>query len=336
MKRSLKATGVAAVSALLLAGCNGNGAADQEGDGDMNVTVGVATLPIFTPVFVADAKGYFEDRGLNVELETIQTGQDAIPLLSSGQLDAVAAGFAAGIFSGLDSGLEFRVVGSMGVAEGVEFSPAHLLVRDELTQDGTVESTGDLRGLNIGVAGGEGGSGAFLTALALEEAGLELEDVNLVNIDNPDIPAALQNGGIDAGLTSTPFSENILQDGIGQSLWHPPEGTSASGLLYGEHFVEEEAAQLFFDALAEASRDLQGDARYTDEYLEIIAEATDQPTEALQDMPLYTWLPDLAPLPDQLTKMESVWMISGALEYDSPLETSEYIDPSFADNVSGE
>lgn len=333
MRTSVVAT--AAAAALVLTSCGGNGENGSTGDENetQSVTLGVASLPIFAPVFVADQQGYFEDRGLDVDLEFVQTGQDGIPLLSSGQMDALAAGFSAGVFSGLDEGLEFRVVGSMGVADGTDFAPAHLVVRSELVEDGTVTSLEDLEGLQVGVAGGEGGTGAFLTGTALSDADMSITDVELVNVGNPDMPAALENGSIDAGLMSAPFSENALTDGIGESLWYPPEGTSGTGLMYGEHFLEEEAAQLLFDALAQAAQDLQGDARYSEEYLEIVASAIDQTAEDFDGVPLYTWYGDLQPLPEQLAAMESVWLEYGALTYDQPLDPDTYIDPSFAELV---
>lgn len=340
MNKLYKPLTVLGVSVLAITAC-GNDAEEEEtsengqGSGE-TITVGVASLPIFAPVFVADDQGYFEDNNVDVELEFVQTGSDAVPLLSAGQLDVVAAGFAAGIFSGLESGLEFQVVGSMGVSDGSDYAPAHLVVRDELVASGDVESLEDLEGMSIGVAGGEGGTGAYLTALALSEAGLNLEDVELVNIGNPDMPAAVENGSLDAGLMSAPFSENAINEDIGESFWYPPEGTSGTGLMYGEHFADSQDAQPFFDALVRASQDLQGDARYTDEYLQIIADYTDQPIEGLQDVPLYTWESDLRPLPDQLTGMEQVWLDSGALNYDEPLGEDNYIDSSFADEAASE
>lgn len=309
---------------------------DAAGEETTTITLGVASLPIFAPVFVADEKGYFEDRGLDVELEFVQTGQDAIPLLSSGQMDALAAGFSAGVFSGLEEGLEFRIVGSMGVADGADYAPAHLIVRDDLVEDGTVSSLEDLEGLDIGVAGGEGGTGAFLTAQALQEADLSITDVNLQNVGNPDMPAAMENGSIDAGLMSAPFSENALNDEIGESLWYPPEGTSGTGLMYGEHFIDQEAAGQLFEALAQAADELQGEARYSEENLEIVGDAIGQSGEDLQGVPLYTWYSDLRPLPDQLTAMESVWLEYGALTYDDPLDAEEYIDATFAEAVDSE
>lgn len=333
MKTTRTLATAAAVPLMALSACGENGGGE---DDNSTVTVGVASLPIFAPVFIADERGYFEDRGLDVELETVQTGQDAIPLVSSGQLDVVAAGFSAGVFSGLDAGLEFKIVGSMGVSAGDEFSPAHLIVSSSHIDDGEVADAGDLAGMEIGVAGGEGGTAAYLASLALGEGGLSLEDVELVNVANPDMPAALENGSIDAAIMSAPFSEMALENGSGESVWFPPEGTSGTGLMYGEHFLEEEEAQLFFDALVEASEELQGDARYEQENLEIIAEATGQQVEDLEEIPLYTWLPDLAPQAEQLSSMEIVWIESGALDYESPLNPEDYIDSSYADNASSD
>lgn len=67
---------------------------------------------------------------------------------------------------------------------------------------------------------------------------------------------------------------------------------------------------------------LQGDARYSAENLKIIGDATGQTPEQVRSVPLYAWLPDLAPLPDQLAA------------YDTPIPPQQYVDPTFADNVA--
>lgn len=329
------AAGIAA-AALMLTGCGSPSSDTAATDtaapaGDLtDVKVGIVQLPIFAPVYVADAKGYFEDEGLNVTLETFKSGSDAIPLASSGQLDAVAAGFSAGLFSAIETGLGVKVVGSMGVSDGSEDSPTDLVASTALVDSGEVSSPKDLAGKNVGVAGGDGGTGAYLTALALESDGASLDDVTLVNLSNPDMPAALANGGIDAGLIAAPFSENAINDGDGVSLWVPPKGVSGTGLIYGEQFLETEAAQKFFNALVRAAADLQGDARYSDENIQIIADATDQTPEQVRAVPLYTWEPDLAPKPDQLADMERVWMSSGAIAYPAPLDPATYVDTRFS------
>ena len=331
----MKRTGIlATVTAvgLLLTGCGSSGeesesAGGSTGEGGLQtVDVGQVQLPIFAPLYVADAKGYFADEGIKINLQTVKSGQDAIPLASSGKLDAVVAGFSAGMLSAIQSGLDVEVVGSMGVADGSEDASPTALVG----KAGEIDDVADLEGKNVGVAGGPGGTGAYLLALALEPAGLTIDDVTLVNLGNPDMPTALANGSIDAGVMSAPFSANAIADGTGTSLAVPPAGTSGTGIIYGGDFADSDLAQPFFDALARAAKDLQGDDRYSEENLQIIADATGQTPDKVAAVPLYTWKPDLAPLPDQLSAMEQVWMQAGALDYEDPLPQDDYIDSAFS------
>lgn len=335
--------GAASALALTLAACGG-GAAEDQGDGGaaagdgggepQEVTVGIVQLPIFAPIYVAEAKGYFEDEGLDVNLENVKSGQDAIPLAASGQIDVVAAGFAAGFFSAIDTGLEVTVVGSMGVTGPEGEDPASaLVVSKELHDSGEITELADLKDRKIGVLGGGGATGAFFTSLALEEAGLGTDDVEFVNLANADMPAGLQTGGIDAAFLSAPFWNNTVDDEVAVKLWQAEEGISGTGVIYGEHFADSDLAQPFFNAMARGAQDLQGEDRYSDENLEIIGAATDQTAEQVSSVPLYHWHTDLHPLPEQLQGMEQVWLDYGALEYGDPLDPATYVDGSFADAV---
>ncbi|MFF2676823.1 ABC transporter substrate-binding protein [Arthrobacter koreensis] len=336
MKKHMKVLAATVLAGLALSACGSDTSASAEGDGQESATVkvGIVQLPIFAPIYVADAKGYFDEAGLEVQLETVKSGQDAVPLASSGKLDVVAAGFSAGMFSAIETGLDIKVVASMGVSDGnTEESPTDLVVSSAAVDSGEIESIADLKGKKIGAAGGAGGTGAFLLSLALEEAGLGINDVDVVNLGNPDMPTALANGSLDAGLISAPFSTLAIEDGTGVSMAVPPAGTSGTGMIFGGQFAGSDNAQKFFDAVAKAAKDLQDEDRYSDENLQIIAEATGQTVEELKSVPLYTWLPNLKPLPEQLKGMEAVWMESGAIEYAESIEQDAYIDASFAENT---
>lgn len=336
MKKHLKVLAATVLAGLALSACGGDSGSSAEADGQENATVkvGIVQLPIFAPIYVAEAKGYFDEAGLDVQLETVKSGQDAVPLASSGKLDVVAAGFSAGMFSAIETGLDIKVVASMGVSDGdTEKSPTDLVVSSAAVDSGTITEIADLKGKKIGAAGGAGGTGAFLLSLALEEAGLGINDVEIVNLGNPDMPTALANGSLDAGLISAPFSTLAIEDGTGVSMAVPPAGTSGTGMIFGGQFAGTENAQKFFDAVARAAKDLQGEDRYSDENLQIIAEATGQTVEELKSVPLYTWLPNLEPLPEQLQGMEAVWMESGAIEYSEAIDPDSYIDATFAENT---
>ena len=330
--KKLKIVAALSLVGLALSGC---AAADEPAtsEGLQTVNVGHVQLAIFSPLYVADAKGYFADEGIKIKLEAIKSGQDAIPLAASGKLDAVVAGFSAGLFSAVETGLDVKVVGSMGVSAGDEEEPPSALIASKkLVDDGTITTVADLKGRKVAVAGGAGGTGAFYVGMALEEAGLSITDVELVALGNPDMPTAVANGSVDAAFASAPFWNMPVEDGTAVSLWSTPAGTSGTGVIYGGGFASSDLAQKFFTALTRGAKDLQGDDRYTDENLSIIGAATGQTAEQVKAVPLYRWLPDLAPLPKQLASMERMWMELGSIIYSDPIPEGDYVDASFSQN----
>lgn len=327
-------------AALTLAGCGG-GADPGPSTGDSPnaspdvVTVGHVVTTIFAPLFVAGAKGYFADEGLDVQLETIKSGQDAVPLAANGQIDVLVAGFSSGMFSAMEAGLGVKVVGSMGISDGSEDNAVAALVGSKKLYDsGDVTEIADLKGKRVAVNGGEGSAAAYLVDVELGKANLNATDVELVNLGGPDMPTALANGSVDAAYNNPPFTTQMVEDGVGVILGTPPKGTSATGILFGEQFMEnDEVAQRFFNALARGAQDLQDGAGLEPENAKILADATDQEVQRVQSLPLYTWRPDLAPAVDQLTAMQESWIELGALEYKEPLRADTYVVTKFAENV---
>jgi NitT/TauT family transport system substrate-binding protein len=336
----LKVAATAAALLLGLAGCGSSGGASASSGGDsgsgsgslQTVNVGQVQLPIFAPLYVADAKGYFKDAGIKLNLQNVKSGQDGVPLASSGQLDVLVAGFSAGMFNAIHTGLDIKVVGSMGVQpDSSEPSPSALVVSQKMLKSG-YKSLADLKGHKVGALGGVGGTSAFYLDMALRTVHLSAKDVNLVNLSSPDIPTALKNGSIDAAFVSAPFWKMAVADG-GKEVWTTPQGTSGTGVVFGGKFAKSPVAQKFFDALAHGAQDLQGQDRYSDENLNIIGKYTDQTAEKVKANPLYTWFPNLHPLPNQLQDMETTWIHLGALTYSDPTPQENYVDSSFADNV---
>lgn len=342
MKRTAnRIAGLVAGLALALAGCTGQAApsaSDSAGtaEGTETTTVRVAHVPstLFSPLYIAQAKGYFAENGVEVQLEAVQSGQDAIPLLASGRLDALTAGFSAGMFNARSEGLEFQVVGSMGRQTGdPEDSPTSLIAAQASYDDGSVTSVADLAGKRIAAAGGPGATGGFLVASILEEAGLELTDVEIVNVSTPDMPNALATGAVDAALISAPLSERVVGDGAGTVVGVPAAGVSSTGVLYGPEFAATPAAQQFFDALVQGAADLQGEGATDEENLQILAEATSQDIEVLRTAPKYTFDPRLAPYPETIDQMERIWMAGGQITHATPLGADAFVNDEFSANA---
>ena len=105
--------------------------------------------------------------------------------------------------------------------------------------------------------------------------------------------------------------------------------------MYSESFVAAEHAQGFFTALAKGAQELGEDGTQTDEVYEILADTLGQDIEVLKASPMYTYLPDLAPQPEQLEAMQAVWLEAEQITYAEPLDIAGIVDASFAENAAG-
>src|SRR5690606_38449352 len=158
-----------------------------------------------------------------------------------------------------------------------------LLVRKQLADDGTVKDIAGLKGKRVAVAGGPGSGGEYLAAKALERADLTIRDVELMNIANPDMPAAMQAGSIDAALAGTPFSDQMVEAGTANVLATDlTPGLMTVAFVGSGKFINErpEVAERFVVALTEAARMMQGDDYLSKENIEAYLTFTASTEEA--------------------------------------------------------
>lgn len=301
------------------AGCarGGSGSGSgSENEGSGLTTVKVAHVPssLFAPLYIAQAKGYFEQQGLKVELEKVKAGQDAVPLAGAGKVDVVAAGFSAGLFNAVAKGLHVKVAASMGASTGADPSPTALEVAKRLVDSKEIKGAEDLRGRKIAVAGGAGAAGGYQLETTLRQSGLGLADVTVVNVPIPDIRNALANGSVDAGIVPAPFSTAMEEEGVAQSLVVPPRGTTASGIVFGKTFDDKPQAREFLEALRKGAADLQDGGWGSEKNLAILAKATGQAVDVLRATPPYQWDPALTPDTAQLAEQQKTYRDAGLLD----------------------
>jgi NitT/TauT family transport system substrate-binding protein len=312
-RRQLSAVALLSALALLATACQGDGSGKDAG-GDTTVKVAHVPSTLFAPLYLAQAKGYFKEQGLTVDLQKVQAGQDAVPLAGTGKVDAVVAGFSAGLFSGMAQGLKVKIAASMGASTGARPSPTALETSQRLLDSGDIKAPADLRGRKVAVAGGAGAAGGYQLAATLREAGLTLKDVKVVNVPIPDMQSALADGGVDAALAPAPFTTAMEERGVAKPLAVPPRGTSATGVILGTAFADKPAAAKFMTALRRGAADLQGDGATSKETLGILAEATGQKLDVLRKTPPYQWDPALTPDTRQLAAQEQAYREAGLLK----------------------
>lgn len=74
------------------------------------------------------------------------------------------------------------------------------------------------------------------------------------------------------------------------------------------------------------------DGQQSDEVYQILADTLGQDIEVLKASPMYTYLPDLAPQPEQLENMQAAWIEAGQITATEPLDVAAIVDASFAEN----
>ena len=127
--------------------------------------------PDHAPLFVAQERGYFRDRGLEVKFIAPSNPNDPPKLVAAGKAD-LAVSYQHQHQMQVDQGLPLVRVATL-VA-----TPLNCLV---VLADSDIKSIGDLKGRTIGYS--VGGFETVLLKVMLEKEGLSLDDVRLINVN---------------------------------------------------------------------------------------------------------------------------------------------------------
>lgn len=327
----------AALAGVVLVAAAVNAQAEAPAKLDPAQKVKVAYVPImkFATLYVAKQRGLFDKYGLDVELEPVKSGTEAIAFLTQGSVDVGGIAIVTSLWNSWNRGLDIRVI-APGALEPMTNSPTALLVRKALADEGKVKDIADLKGMRIAVAGGPGSGGEYLAAKALERAKLTIRDVELMNIGNPDMPAAMQSGSIDAALAGTPFSDQMVEAGTAKVLATDlTPGLMTVAFVGSGKFIKERAdvAERFVVALAEAARMMQGDDYLSKDNLDGYMTYTNSTEEALRKSSPVIYDPNLTISVEGLQDVERVHRENGRTDYDKPIDLSKVVDTQFVDKA---
>ncbi|MFF4342231.1 ABC transporter substrate-binding protein [Kitasatospora sp. NPDC001540] len=234
--RRTAAAALAAALLLPLAACandaatshNGAAPAGKKVDGPtVKIMVGGLDKVIYLPAMLTQRLGYFADAGVNVELLSEPAGVNATTALLAGDVQG-AVGF-------YDHTIDLQAKGK-SVESVVQFSqaPGEVEVVSAKQAD-AIKSGADFKGRKLGVTS-IGSSTDFLTKYLAVKNGVGASEFSPIAVGaGQTFIAALQQGSIDAGMTTDPTVANILSKQLGTVLYdmRTPEGSKAAlGGLY--------------------------------------------------------------------------------------------------------
>jgi len=200
---------------------------------------------------LGDEKGYFRERGIEINFVDFDSGAKMIPSLSTGDLMAGLGAVSSAFFNASKRGLNVKIVA--GAVRNAAGAGQALLVRSDLIGTG-VRSIKDLAGHKIAITSPASADAASLN-LILKSAGLTIRDVDTVPLGFHQQIAALSNKALDAALVGEPFATLAGRAKIASPL-----------VAVSDIFPNRESAVLVFgDAMLKRTDDLA--ARFLAAYL---------------------------------------------------------------------
>lgn len=187
----------------------------------VDVKVGVVPTTGSAGFYVAEARGYFKDVGLNVELINASNASEQVAALAVGQLHAGNCAANVACYNAMNRRVDVQIVAdaqSAGDSERSRGSNA-LVVRKDLWDDGTIRTPQDLVGRTIYLIPGPGAGHQAALGRWLRNQGVDPLSVEWGGFPSfPDELLAMQNGGIELGMQSEPLLSAGVARGIHRSM----------------------------------------------------------------------------------------------------------------------
>jgi NitT/TauT family transport system substrate-binding protein len=224
------------------------------------IRIGITPWPSHEFFFLAQEKGFFERRGLDVKIIEYHDLSDSRRAFERDQIDVMAVSPFEVLLSREYSHKRTQVFAVTDVSDGADMLIAHKSIR----------SLSELKGK---VLGADVGSVSFqLLARALESnSDISLQDMVVIPLSQPRAEKALKKGEIDAVVTYAPYALKILENPNFHSLF---TSKNMPGEIVDVLAAEEEQIQTYEEQFAQ----------FVDGYTEAIRYAHVHPEEAFTFM----------------------------------------------------
>jgi NitT/TauT family transport system substrate-binding protein len=205
------AVAAAALSVTALSACQTKSGGSSSGNPkSVSIMVGGLDKVIYLPAELTARLGYFKAEGLNVKLESQPSGASAETALVSGQVDGVVGFY--------DHTIDLQTKGKC-LESVVQFAnvPGEVEIVGAKAKS-QISSPADFKGKKLGITS-PGSSTDFLTQYLAGKAGVSTSEYSSATAGaGATFIAALQNGGIDAGMTTDPTAQQVKEKKLGSIL----------------------------------------------------------------------------------------------------------------------
>ncbi|MGI5373669.1 ABC transporter substrate-binding protein [Streptomyces sp. CA-251387] len=291
MQRRVFGLVAAAVVVVGLAGCgssdSGGGAGSSSGEsGKTQVTIGVVPIVDVAPLYLGQKKGFFGSRGLDLKMVGAQGGAAIIPGVVSGQFQF---GFSntTSLMLAQTKGVPVKSVANGAASNGkVGGDVTGVAVK----KDSPVKSAKDLAGRTVAVNTLQN-IGDTTVRESVRKAGGDPSKVEFVEIPFDQMPAALDDGRVDAAWMGEPAM--TIAKAQGARVVASPFAETDPKLTVATYFTSAKLAQenpslvkKFAEAMTES---LRYASEHPDEARRILTTYTKISDDVIDDLTLPSW-----------------------------------------------
>ena len=207
------------------------------------MTIATGVDPVFSAYYVAQQAGLFKKHGLDVRINTGPSGSAMVSFLVNGQIESAFGSEIAGVSNhNLDPNV-------------VVVAQATRLVRWIAIVGRNIDTLDQLKGKKVGIARGSGGEVFWLAML--DKLKLNAADYTVVNVEAPEMVAALERGNIDAYAVWEPWVTRGLSAVKNTKVLRDQEGILEQGvyIYMNKAWIQKNPApaEAFIRALADAT-----------------------------------------------------------------------------------
>ncbi|UED87894.1 ABC transporter substrate-binding protein [Streptomyces profundus] len=256
---AVAATAALALTSLTACGSDGGGTDSGSGSGPDEITLGVIPIIDIAPIRLGIEQGFFADRDLDLTLQESQGGAAIVPAVISGDYQFGYSNLVSLLIAKSENvPVELISVGARASDDPMDDGSGQLM-----TTDPGITEVDDLRGTTIAVNTLLGINEVAVRS-TLEAGGLERDDVTLVEVPIPNMPAALASGDVDAAMMSEPFI-TVTEEQGGHAL---PVSYAAMGdqLPFAGWFASESYAAQNPEVVERFQAALEESLRYAEEH----------------------------------------------------------------------
>ena len=207
------------------------------------MTIATGVDPVFSAYYVAQQEGVFKKHELDVRINTGPSGSAMVAFLVNGQIESAFGSEIAGV---ANHNLDPNVV---------VVAQATRLVRWIAVVGRNVDTLDQLKGKKVGIARGSGGEVFWLAMI--DKLKLNPADYTVVNVEAPEMVAALERGNIDAYVVWEPWVTRGLAAIKNTKVLRTQEGILEQGVYVymNRGWIQKNPApaEAFIRALADAT-----------------------------------------------------------------------------------